>query len=125
MPSGSRASDRRPGGRGGQTADTRPTYSSKGTFTTSKNRRMSPLCWRVCERGEESRAELVPPPMRLEAAREAAVAASRVAEQHHPIAAAAAAAQELRRVLVDVARADDRVVVGVDDERRHLVRVTI
>ena len=86
---------------------------------------MSPLCWRACERGEETGAELVPPPMRFEAAREAAVAASRVAEQHHPIAAAAAAAQELRRVLVDVARADDRVVVGVDDERRHLVRVTI
>ena len=86
---------------------------------------MSPLCWRACERREETRAELVPPPMRFEAAREAAVAAGRVAEQHHPIAAAAAAAQELRRVLVDVARADDRIVVGVDDERRHLVRVTI
>ena len=84
---------------------------------------LSPLCWLACERGEEPRAELVHPSMRAEAAREAAVAPGRIAKQHHP--RAAAAAQELRRVLVNIACADDRVVVGVDDERRHLVRVTM
>ena len=84
---------------------------------------LSPLCWLACERGEEARAELVHPSMRAEAAREAAVAPGRIAKQHHP--RAAAAAQELRRVLVNIACADDRVVVGVDDERRHLVRATM
>ena len=84
---------------------------------------LSALLARVRACGEEARAELVHPSMRAEAAREAAVAPGRIAKQHHP--RAAAAAQELRRVLVNIACADDRVVVGVDDERRHLVRVTM